>query len=153
MRQAQIWLQSIRATLAPIAGVAGIPATHQSIFSIRLTLSNAVYCTSRRRPVRIGKPGDKCRKLVDEAVQKLSGAFIRDGAIGINEAGLEADIRLPAHDEHAQGAKNLPQVLLCDRRTDGAGRCAGDGRWLMVPGILAVRPCTPVDGVLQDGRD
>jgi len=47
--------------------------------------------------------------------------FIRDGAIGIDEAGLEADIRLAAHDEHAQIAKNLPQMLLCDRRADGAG--------------------------------
>src|SRR5262245_25384703 len=103
--------------------------------------------------MRIDKPGDQRRELVDEAGQELSGAFVRDGAVGIDEAGLEADIRLSAHDEYAQVAKNLPQMLLRDRRTDCAGRCAGDGRRLAVPGILAVRPCTPVDGVLQDGWD
>src|SRR6266852_8516864 len=103
--------------------------------------------------MRISKPGDKRRELVDEALQELSGAFIRDGAIGIDEAGLEADIRFPAHDEYAQVAKNLPQMLLRDGCANGAGRCAGDGRRLAVPGILSVRACAPVDRVLQDGRD
>jgi len=78
-------------------------------------------CLSRRRRCGSAKPGDQRRELVDEALQELSGAFIRDGAIGIDEAGLEADIAC-RHDEHAQIAKNLPQMLLCDRRADGAGR-------------------------------
>jgi hypothetical protein len=32
------------------------------------------------------------------------------------------DIRLPAHDEHAQAAKNLPQMLLRNCRAESAGR-------------------------------
>ena len=51
--------------------------------------------------MRINKPGDQRPELVDEARQELSGAFIRDGAICINEARLEADIGLAAHDKYA----------------------------------------------------
>jgi hypothetical protein len=78
--------------------------------------------------VRADKPGDQRCELVHEAVEELSRAFIRDGAIAIDEARLEAHIRLAAHDEHAQVAKNLPEMLLCDRRAERAGRRAGDGR-------------------------
>src|SRR5258708_31600511 len=102
---------AIRATIR--TGRGGTPAVPVPLLAV-----------SRRRPMRISKPGDQRRELVDEALQELSGAFIRDGAIGIDEAGLEADIRLPAHDEYAQVPKNLPHMFLRDRRTDGAGRCA-----------------------------
>jgi hypothetical protein len=100
-RSIWVWLWPIRA----IAGREPAPAAQ----------SNPARRLARPitpRPLRISKPGDERRELVNEAAQELARAFIRDRTVCVYEAGPEADMRLPAHDEHAQAAKNLPQMLL-----------------------------------------
>jgi hypothetical protein len=62
----------------------------------------------------------------------------------VNEARLEADRGLPAHDGHAQAAKSLPQMLLRNSRAECAGRGAGSGRRLAR---------TPVDRILHEALD
>jgi hypothetical protein len=105
--------------------------------------SDAVYpCLSLpspddARPLRMSKSGHERCELVDKAVQELACAPA-DRTVCGNEAGLEADIRLPAHDEHAQTANNLSQMLL--RKLPCRVRGAMCRWWLAIPGILTGAP-------------
>jgi hypothetical protein len=66
--------------------------------------------------------GEQCRELIHEGLQKPANAIVGYGVGIVDQSGLEGDIGLAAHDEGAEDAQNLTQMLLGDGGADRTGR-------------------------------
>ena len=169
---AEIVQQQERIELLGLAEAEGAAQLHAGALHGRLGLDDAFHGTdghdtltfrvgrdcsdwihARARRHRRREARDQRGELVDEGLQESPRALVGDGAVVVDQAGLEGDIGLAAHQENAQVAEHLAQMLLRERGADRARRGAGDGGELAGPGVLAPRPRAPVDGVLEHGRD
>ena len=96
------------------------------------------------------EPRDQRSEPIEEALQEFPRALVADPAFGVHQVGLERNVGLSAQKDHAETGHDRAQMLLRERAADGAWRGAGDEGGLAGPGILAVGPRAPVDGVFQD---
>src|SRR5690606_8024448 len=96
---------------------------------------------------------DQREEAVEEAAEKLAGRLVGELALLVQQLRLEQDVGFAAGQRDALRAEDLAQMLLGQRRADGAAGGAGDGRDLAGPAVLAPRPRAPVDRILQDGGD
>ena len=91
----------------------------------RQTLFSAQIFESSSRPQVEDVPVQQRREPVDESLQKLPRILIGDHPVCIDQARLEGDVGLPAHDEDTQVSQNLTQVRLrhgCPKRTGATFR-------------------------------
>ena len=100
--------------------------------------------------------GDKCStRVAKRSTKACRKFFVLSSAMlpwSSTRFGLNVNVGFAAEQKRAEADEHVAQVLLRQRAADRAGRSAGDEGWLIDPGILAVGPRAPIDGVLQHRR-
>src|SRR5258708_6364629 len=107
----------------------------------------------RRHCGALREAPNKHKELIDKALQERLGRIVADIALLVDQSGFERDIGLASQQERAKADHDRTQVLLRQRGTDGARRCAGDEDRLVRPYGLAVGARTPVDRIFQESRN